>query len=379
MTSYLVTPPALRPFPGQAIDDGEVIKPFFVAIVDSTGGPATIDAPPTPGQGTVFAVRDGGGAASTNVITIDGNGRLIDGAATCVLDVDNVEAVFVLDAGQWRRSLVPRTFDFAGEGQSAPMFRMADVAASGGGGAPGGPAEAVQYNGGGTFAGSADLTYDDVLKLVLVGGASDVGGIGFWADPLPSDGALKFPYSPIAARIAMAILDSVGTDREILSFGPGDAMTFGSTALDHSIFGATVILQANGLLRLAALGAYVATVGATWDTHIPMHGSAAASSPWGAVDGCVLIALPTNLDYTLTPAEYSRHGQRFSGTLALDDLVMIYPLPASEDETFYRAVTNAASRRIVLEANGSATTQTILAGATGYYEFSPRGVRRIGA
>ena len=48
--------------------------------------------------------------------------------------------------------------------------KLDDVGTGGGGGTPGGSDTQVQFNDGGSFGGSADLTWDDTAKLLDVGG-----------------------------------------------------------------------------------------------------------------------------------------------------------------------------------------------------------------
>lgn len=129
-TSYLVQPPTLRPWPGQIVVSGDEVSPGSAAQVDTSAGPATIDAPGGALTGVVgFAVVDTAGMAASNPITVDGNGRLIDGAATAVLNADGVEAVFMLDGAEWRRVAPPRVYDDDVGG--GPMIRLDDLPSGG--------------------------------------------------------------------------------------------------------------------------------------------------------------------------------------------------------------------------------------------------------
>ncbi len=87
--------------------------------------------PANPDDGDGIAVEDVGGAASSANITIDGNGRLIDGAATLVLDEDGIVAAFVFDAGQWRRLVVQR--DYPNIPPPATFSRASETGGGGGG------------------------------------------------------------------------------------------------------------------------------------------------------------------------------------------------------------------------------------------------------
>ncbi len=79
--------------------------------VKAAGGAVTAKAPAPAVQGQTFAVVDADGSAAAHPITVDGNGALIDGAATVAINVNNDAAVFVFDAGQWREVIQTRSID----------------------------------------------------------------------------------------------------------------------------------------------------------------------------------------------------------------------------------------------------------------------------
>jgi hypothetical protein len=123
--SYLVNPVTLLRFPEQAISDGaEAISPGALARVSTEDGPVSVPAPSPAADGSCFGVVDVDGAASVNPITVLGNGMLIDGQASVTLAQDFGEAVFVADAGQWRRIVPARSF---GGAQQIPIARVADI------------------------------------------------------------------------------------------------------------------------------------------------------------------------------------------------------------------------------------------------------------
>lgn len=133
MGSYLVNPITLLRFSEQTISaSGQTVNPNFVANVSTTGGAISVNAPAGGGvsslpEGTCFAVQDVGGAAATSVITVSGNGLLIDGATTYTLDENNGVVVFIVDNGQWRRIDVKRQFV---DGQPTVIRADAEAASS---------------------------------------------------------------------------------------------------------------------------------------------------------------------------------------------------------------------------------------------------------
>jgi len=70
-------------------------------IVDTTAGPITIKLPITPEVGTLIVIADSGNAA-TNNITIDRNGKTIDGlAANRVLTTNYANIEMIFDGSNW--------------------------------------------------------------------------------------------------------------------------------------------------------------------------------------------------------------------------------------------------------------------------------------
>jgi len=78
-----------------------------VTAVEATGGPVTITAPLLTGRAPKdtfhFAVVDADGGAATRPITVNGNGKLIAGSASIVLNVGLSGAIFVysITLGEW--------------------------------------------------------------------------------------------------------------------------------------------------------------------------------------------------------------------------------------------------------------------------------------
>ena len=80
---------------------------------------------------------------------------------------------------------------------------LAEVGAGGGGGTPGGSDTEIQFNNSGSFAGSADLTWDDSGKVLGVGGDINLDDGGTYATTLQT-------ITPTAAR-TISFPDATGT------------------------------------------------------------------------------------------------------------------------------------------------------------------------
>jgi hypothetical protein len=123
--------PILNPFSEQLFSRIFVTTPTARALnvtevmVDTSLVVATILAP-TPQPGFVFAVTDEATNAASNNIIVDGNGQLIEGASTFVINEDNESIVFVWDdvASEWRSAVYARQI------VEQPIVFADDVAAS---------------------------------------------------------------------------------------------------------------------------------------------------------------------------------------------------------------------------------------------------------
>ena len=73
-----------------------------VIIVDSTAGAITITLDEVPVDGKFYYIKDIGNASANNV-TIDGNGKYIDGAATLSLTTNyaDCEVMFCSTNSKW--------------------------------------------------------------------------------------------------------------------------------------------------------------------------------------------------------------------------------------------------------------------------------------
>jgi len=76
--------------------------------VDTSGGVVTINAPASPTTGQVFFVQDVGGAAATNNITVNGNGKNIGGGTTFVILTNYAGQGFLYNGTLW----VPTAFQY---------------------------------------------------------------------------------------------------------------------------------------------------------------------------------------------------------------------------------------------------------------------------
>lgn len=72
-----------------------------IILADSSGGAFTITLPAAPATGTIYQIKDAGGAAEAENITIDGDGNDIDGDPSILLSVNYQSATLVYDGVAW--------------------------------------------------------------------------------------------------------------------------------------------------------------------------------------------------------------------------------------------------------------------------------------
>jgi hypothetical protein len=73
----------------------------IVVVNRSTGSATTITLPASPTSGEIKIIKDGKGDAATNNITIQGNGKNIDGTATQVINVNYGAFSLAYNGTQW--------------------------------------------------------------------------------------------------------------------------------------------------------------------------------------------------------------------------------------------------------------------------------------
>lgn len=94
----------LRFTPSIKTDSGNyvVLSTDTVVIVNKTVGGATqVTLEAAPATGRVIIVKDGKGDANSNNITISGNGKNIDGAATLVINANYGTSRIIYNGTQW--------------------------------------------------------------------------------------------------------------------------------------------------------------------------------------------------------------------------------------------------------------------------------------
>lgn len=97
---YLVTQP---PVPITTLSASSTVMVFADTVAAPGPGPITVDLPAVPSDGDSITVKDSAGGAAVNNITVNGNGPLIDGAASYVIAIpyESLSLVFNLAAGNW--------------------------------------------------------------------------------------------------------------------------------------------------------------------------------------------------------------------------------------------------------------------------------------
>jgi hypothetical protein len=114
----IVSPATGAPLPAAIVSNGQTCPIGTMCRVPTLGVAPTVKLPDvSTAAASVIGVADTDEHASEHPITIDGNGKTIDGEATLV--VSDSGAVVVLlwerEVGEWRRSLVPRRLRSCGE------------------------------------------------------------------------------------------------------------------------------------------------------------------------------------------------------------------------------------------------------------------------
>lgn len=78
----------------------DVTDGYYVILVN-TSTAKTVNLPATPANGDVYNVKDLTGQATTGNITVSGNGKNIDGAASYVMNTNYSSSVFMYNGTTW--------------------------------------------------------------------------------------------------------------------------------------------------------------------------------------------------------------------------------------------------------------------------------------
>lgn len=73
----------------------------FVRVENAGDGPIGVFLPPSPSEGQAIEIKDTLGNAATYPITVDGFGKLIEGAATMVISFNYGWANLMYTGSQW--------------------------------------------------------------------------------------------------------------------------------------------------------------------------------------------------------------------------------------------------------------------------------------
>jgi len=74
---------------------------YMLVVRKTVGSATTVNLPATPGVGQTFIIKDGKGDAATNNITVSGNGILIDGSSTFVMNENYQSITLIFDGASW--------------------------------------------------------------------------------------------------------------------------------------------------------------------------------------------------------------------------------------------------------------------------------------
>lgn len=118
----IVNPTTLVPYVQQAVThttSGLVMSDNWQANCHTLTGTITVKAPPNPQDAQCFSVADVDADAGANHITVNGNGKNIDGSATATISTNSARQDYVYDGAQWRAvKATLRKYD--GEGGTMP-------------------------------------------------------------------------------------------------------------------------------------------------------------------------------------------------------------------------------------------------------------------
>jgi hypothetical protein len=261
-----------------------------LALVHTAVGAFTVRLPNPAADTNFVMVLDVDGSAAANPITVDGNGNLVDGAASAILSTNSVLASFVFDGGAWRRTLPLRRFlpEF-------PFVWNVDVDAA----IPPPPGSSILLRNVGTpIAGNPFTAIDLKTTLFATNQGAGVGGL---SNGKP--GALtQLDWFVNAAggsdtNDGATALTALATYREILrrwgtgtQLGPGtitihllDVIDPVSLPLARNYVGPDTILILQGVATTVRAGTFTAVTAANRATNTPWSGAdAAMPGTWAA-------------------------------------------------------------------------------------------------
>ena len=134
--------------------------------------------------------------------------------------------------------------------------------------------------------------------------------------------------------------------------GIGSAFGQADEAPGLNLYATTTVALGIGATTLLYL------VGTNVEHARPSLGSGTYTSPWGAVNGLAVQAV-ADANQVLAAAIYSRASQRFTGAITANR-TMTYPLPASNDETYFKEIDNQCTGAFSLIFSvGAGTTVTV--------------------
>jgi hypothetical protein len=79
------------------------LPPPNVRFMVSSLEPETITLPPFPNNGARVGLVDLTGTLSTHAVTLDANGKRIEGASSLIVNVDDADLEWFYDRGDWKR------------------------------------------------------------------------------------------------------------------------------------------------------------------------------------------------------------------------------------------------------------------------------------
>lgn len=180
------------------------------------------------------------------------------------------------------------------------------VTLTGSGGSPPGSTTQVIYNNAGAFAAHSGFTYDGAGRVTLSAGASLGGGT------VATAGVVRSAYNGGSAVVLWGVKDNVGTDRSAMSFGSGNALTFGNTSMNYTAEGVGATFSfTNSMVMSIASTAVIDALSSKFGVAVPVSGSSTYSVPFRFKVAAITKSDATDL--TLSAAQYECPVLHFTG------------------------------------------------------------------